>query len=87
MRDNPNMTTWLLLGAGGLAAYYFYFKPRMEQAEYAASTGAPTKRDWIAEGLNVIIKGTTARQSAQAAAAEQRAKNLAALNAKIQGSW
>jgi hypothetical protein len=68
MRDNPSMTTWLLLGGGALAAYYFYLKPRMEAQTAAAPAGAP-KRDWLAEALNVVIKGTQARQQQQQAAA------------------
>ena len=79
MRDNPNMTTWLLLGGGAFAAYYFYLKPRMDAqaAAQAAAGAAPAKRDWVSEALNVIISGTQARQRQQKAkAADAKIKSI-----------
>ena len=45
MRDNPSLTTWVLLAGGGFAFYKLALEPRMKAAAAAraAQTGEPVK--------------------------------------------
>lgn len=56
MRDNPKLSTWLLIGGGAFAAYYFYVKPRMAAPAAQQPQYAP-KRDWLSEVLGVVTRG------------------------------